>query len=151
MNRFFDILKLWVRNYFKHPVENIRQAKPIIPGRLYQNFGNVCKAVKYANAEKEFIAEASAMASRMLASGESNSIRLSPEGIMEMVRTTGCNKEAIERLQESLNQSDLPAKCCFCDFHKKGIPCPIHNQLADGSTVCDQYRYIIIKPAAHVY
>lgn len=150
MNRFFDILELWMRDFFKHPVENIRQANPIVPGKLYSNFGNICKAVKYNKTEKEFIAEATMMAN-LETSGESHKRSLSPDGIMEMVRTTGCNKEAIERLQEYINQSDLPAKCCFCDFHKRGIPCPIHNQLWNGATVCDSHRYIIIKPVSHVY
>lgn len=55
MSRTLDLIWVKIREYFKHPVEDIRQAKPILPGRVYSNFGNLCKAVRYTKQELELI------------------------------------------------------------------------------------------------
>lgn len=157
MKPYFDLLRLWLREYFKHPVENIRQANPIVPGRLYRNFGNICKAVPYTNEQTALLEEekrvklkaASAKVVEDTSSGSPSGI--SPEGALEMIRTSGGNKKIAEELQMIFQQGNLEAKCAFCDFDKKGIPCPIHNKLPNGRCVCDTHRYVIIKPVKHVY
>lgn len=142
MNKnYFDLLRLWLRSYFKHPLENIRQARPIVPGRLYRNFGNACKAVLYTAEERRYIKEMSWDAK--------DNPSLSNAALMELVRYTRGSKQSAKEL-ERLVQSDLPPRCTLCDFHNKGIPCPLYNELADGSTVCDTHRYIIIKSVSHV-
>ena len=55
MNRTFDLMWLVLREFFKHPAEDIRQANPIVPGRVYRNFGYVCKAVPYSSREQSII------------------------------------------------------------------------------------------------
>ena len=55
MNRTLELLWVKIREFFKHPVEDLRQAYPIVPGRVYNNFGYLCKAVKYSKAEQELI------------------------------------------------------------------------------------------------
>lgn len=138
---YFDLFRLWLQTFFKHPVENIRQANPIIPGRLYHNFGNICKAKPYRPAELDKI----------------NSIQKSampfqshdPDALLHIVRSVQGNKDAVSAIQQSLSSEDnLPPRCMFCDFHLRGVPCPIYNTLADGSTVCDTHRYIIIRPVS---
>ena len=157
---FFDLVRLWLRNYLKHPVENIRQADPIVPGRLYHNFGNVCKARPYNSQEKQILSEiCDAQVAALTASFEDDKSRMqtiapagvTPEGIMEMVRSTSGNVMSAERIKSMLQQQDFPTFCHLCDFHKHGIPCPVHNRLKDGSTVCESHRYIIIKPVSHVF
>ena len=158
-SRFIDLVWLWLRNYFKHPVENIRQADPIIPGRLYRNFGNICKAVRYTTEERRFMEEyeAAVLEAARNASQESPSglnpqflSGLSHEGLMEIVKSVGGNVESIKALQETLEMNDKPAKCYLCDFEKYGVPCPIYNALKDRRCVCDHYKYIIIKRADNV-
>lgn len=149
MKHRLDFLRLWMRNFFKHPVENIRQANPIVPRRLYSNFGNICKARPYTAQELRIIENTEK--ARQVANTAVNSYGYTPEGLLEMVRSMGADKKAVQRLQYDLSQPDVLPKCHICDFNLRGIPCPIHNLLADGSTVCDSHRYVIIKPAAHVY
>ena len=143
MKRFFDMLRLWLRNYFKHPVENIRQAKPIVPGRLYSNYGNICKAVPY-NSEEKKLMEVDREYENAIQKGFGCS--LSPEGLLELVRSVGGDKETVDRLRSAIEEENVPAKCMLCDFHKR-IPCPYFNELADGRCVCDEYKYVIIKSA----
>lgn len=152
MNKYFiDLVRLWLYDYFKHPVENIRQANPIIPGRLYRNFGNICKAVPFTREERRFLDDAQAAlleAAKNVPDAATSGI--SPDGLIEMVRLSGGNLKSIEGVRIDTAKSDLPPKCYICDFHYKGIPCPIVNALKDSSCVCDSYRYVIIKQAPHV-
>ena len=145
---YWDLFRLWVRNYFKHPLPNIRQASPIVPGRLYNNFGNVCKAVRYSNEEEQVLYEAEMEAAKAR-SMYGTTTDLDPNALIEMVRSVGGDKQMVEGIQAALNDQ-LPPKCLLCDFNKRGIPCPLYNCLNSGETVCDQYRYIIIKPVQHV-
>lgn len=133
----FDLMRLWLRNYFKHPVENIRQANPIIPGRLYHNFGNVCKAVPMSASELRYVRECSDYEA------------LSPY-LLKDIDKSGNGIASIRELQQKGGEDSVPVRCNFCDFYKNGIPCPVHNVLADGTTVCDTHRYIIIKPVSDV-
>ena len=56
------------------------------------------------------------------------------------------SREKIKAIQqEAANWNNLPARCRLCDFNEKSIPCPFFNELADGSTVCDTHKYVIIK------
>lgn len=55
MNRTLELIWIKIREYFKHPVEDLRQAQTIVPGRVYSNFGYLCKAVPYTKAELEII------------------------------------------------------------------------------------------------
>ena len=144
MKRFFDILRLWLRNYFKHPVENIRQARPIVPGRLYSNYGNIIKAVPYTKEELKYIEM------DREAEDASRNSGLSPEGLLEMVRSVGGNKETVDKLRSSIEQENMPAKCMLCDLHRR-MPCPLYNELANGQCVCDSYKYIIVKQVRNVY
>ena len=148
---YFDLFKLWLRTYFKHPLENIRQANPVVPGRLYYNFGNVCKAVKYNEVEQKVIDEAeAAILEASVINPDNSSMSFSPEGILEMVRSVHGDVSDVDVLRQAISEhDDTPPRCMLCDFHKLGIPCPIYNQLKDGSTVCDTHRYVIIKQAPH--
>ena len=114
MKRILELIWVRIRKYFRHPLEDLRQANPVVPGRLYSNFGYVCKAVPYTREERRLI---------------------------------GCS---IEELPEDMQRSaakweEVPVHCLLCDFQKKGVPCPLYNVLADGRTVCDTHRYVIIK------
>ena len=133
---YFDLLRLWMLNFFKHPVENIRQAKPIIPGRLYRNFGNICKAVPYTSAEKKYLKE-------------SVGYKALDPYLLTDIDKSGNGLRSIRALQEKGGPDDTPSRCNLCDLYKSGIPCPIYNILKDHSAVCDSYKYIIIK-RAHV-
>lgn len=135
---YFDLLRIWQREYFKHPVENIRQAKPIIPGHLYHNFGNICKAVPMSASELRYVA------------GFSEYEALSPY-LLRDIDKSGNGLESIIELQKEGGEDAVPVRCNLCDFYKYGIPCPVHNVLADGSTVCDSHKYIIIKRAPHAH
>jgi hypothetical protein len=140
MNRTFDLIWLRIREYFKHPAEDIRQAVPIVPGRLYTNFGYICKAVPYNKKE----------------SGIIEKIREEKEnGQTDMLYDT-ISKEILGFKVSSISPADpiqeevarlneLDCGCIFCDFHRKAIPCPLYNQLSDGSTVCDTHKYVILK------
>lgn len=139
---YFDLFRVWVRNYFRHPIPNIRQEKPIVPGRLYRNFGNICKAVRYRQHEQDYIQRTEMFRADYAIHGSE------PDEILQMVKGVKGDKEAVRRIQRALSQEqDMPAKCELCDFHRCGVPCPIYNVLADGSTVCDTHRYVIIKKA----
>lgn len=137
----FDLLYLWLRNYFHHPVENIRQAKPIVSRRLYSNFGNICKAVPYKPHEEAFVSQDSITF---------GTCPESPDTLLELVRSMNGNRNAVKAMEREIAQAELPKRCILCDFHRYGIPCPIYNELADGSTVCDTHRYKIIKRAPQV-
>ena len=134
MNRTLDLLWLKVRTYFKHPAEDIRQAKPIVPGRLYTSFGYIVKAVPLTMRERLFIRQS-----------------LNRGALpVELLRDIKPSKEMVRQLHQleeitGLNHSDLPARCNFCDFYRKGIPCPIYNILKDGTVVCDTHNYVILK------
>lgn len=148
---YFDLFRLWVRTYFKHPLENIRQARPIVPGRLYTNFGNVTKAVRYSEAEKHVIAEAERAILEASAIEPDAGITFDPAGLLEMVRSVHGDVSGVEDIRRAVSERcDVPPRCLLCAFHDRGIPCPIYNELADGSPVCDSHRYIIIKAAPHV-
>lgn len=134
---YFDLLRLWMRNYFKHPVENIRQAKPIVPGRLYRNFGNICKAVPMTASELRYVKECEGYEA------------LSPYLLKDLDKS-GNGLSSLRELQQKGAEDAVPVRCNLCDFYKYGIPCPVHNVLADGSTVCDTHRYIIIKHISYV-
>lgn len=148
---YLDLFKLWLRTYFKHPLENIRQANPIVPGRLYYNFGNVCKAVRYSDSQRKVIEEAErAILEATVINPDASTVSFSPEGIMEMIRSVHGDVNNVEALRRVISErDDTPPRCMLCDFHRHGIPCPLYNQLKDGSTVCNTYRYIIIKQAPH--
>lgn len=134
MNRTLDLLWLKVRTYFKHPAEDIRQAKPIVPGRLYTNFGYIVKAVPLKERELLFIKQTET------------------HGALphELVRDMSHNDDVIKQISQ-LNEmpgiptTDLPSRCNFCDFYRTGIPCPFFNVLKDGTTVCDTNKYVILK------
>ncbi len=135
MGRKLELLWLRVREYFKHPAEDIRQANPIVPKRLYYCFGNIVKAVPLSEAEKEFIK----------LSGESGGALP-----VELLRDLKFNKNKVGQLLQlqqmpNMPQSGLPARCNFCDFYLNGLPCPLFNILKNGETVCDTHKYIILK------
>lgn len=140
MNRTLDLLWLKIRQYFKHPVENIRQAVPIKPGRLYENYGYICKAVPYT-AREQLLVNAD------LANDEQERMALDSDILLEQVKAVGIrNTDDIQRLQQEASEvSTAAVSCQLCDFAKVGLPCPIYNQLKDGSTVCDTHKYIILK------
>ena len=114
MKRFLELVWVRIRKYFKHPLEDLRQANPIVPGRLYSNFGYICKAVPYTGEERRIIA---------------SSVEELPDDL-----------QAAAQKWES-----VPNHCLLCDFQKKGVPCPLYNILSDGRTVCEVYKYFIIK------
>lgn len=137
MKKYLDLFRIWLHEYFHHPLENIRQANPINPKRLYTNFGNVCKMVPYRPHERAAITET-----------EHGNSDMEPEALMEIVRSCRGNKNIVKAMEASLQETQFtPVKCLLCAFHNNGVPCPVHNMLADGSVVCDKYKYIIIKPA----
>ena len=134
MNRTLDLLWLKVRTYFKHPAEDIRQAKPIIPGRLYTNFGYICKAVPLTQRERLFLKQ-------------TENVGALP---VELLRDISPSQDMVRQISQlnmlaNIPHTDLPSRCNFCDFHRRGLPCPFYNQLKDGSVVCDTHKYIILK------
>lgn len=133
MNRTFELIWLRIREYFKHPVEEIRQADPIVPGRLYKNFGYVCKAVPMSERELEYI-----------------NGRGSFGMPVELLGDIRPGEDVVNRLYQlhqlpDIPASDIPARCNFCDFYRTGIPCPFYNLLDDGSVACETHKYIILK------
>lgn len=134
MNRTLDLLWLKVRTYFKHPAEDIRQAKPIVPGRLYTSFGYIVKAVPLTMRERLYISQ-------------SQNRGALPVELLRDIKPGKDMVRQIHQLEEitGLHLSELPARCNFCDFYHKGIPCPIYNVLKDGTVVCDTHKYIILK------
>ena len=131
MNRSLDLIWLRIREYFKHPAEDIRQANPIIPGRLYSNFGYICKAVKHTAAEKSYLQD-------MGTHGAIPSCMLSDKGNTDLKNLRQLHTVVAEK-------PDLPARCNLCDFYKEGLPCPVYNLLKDGTVVCDTHKYVILK------
>lgn len=131
---YLDLFKAWLHEYFKHPIPNIRTARPIIPGKLYDNFGNICKAVPMTDVEK-------AAVSRDKHVDTGNGVYL-----MQQVKMLHGNLDAIKKLQIAASQAAVPVKCTLCDFYDR-VPCPIFNTLADKTTVCDTYKYKIIRYA----
>jgi hypothetical protein len=135
MNRSFDLLWLRVREYFKHPAEDIRQANPIIPGRLYSSFGYIVKAVPLTEREKLFIKQSEGRGALPV----------------ELLRDLRPGKDIVQQLAQLQEipgtelSTELPSRCNFCEFYHKGLPCPVYNVLKDGSTVCDSYKYVILK------
>ncbi len=133
MNRTLDLLWLKVRTYFKHPAEEIRQAKPIVPGRLYTSFGYICKAVPLTAKERLFLQQ-------------TENIGALP---IELLRDINPNQDMVHQISQlntlDIPHTDLPSRCNFCAFHHRGLPCPFYNILKDGSTVCDTHKYIILK------
>ena len=134
MNRTFDLLWLRIREYFKHPAEDLRQARPIVPGRLYSNFGYICKAVPLNHQELSFLKDS-----------EGKSAVAAP--ILENISKRGNFLSQLRDLQEmpGVVASGVPCRCNFCHLYRESIPCPFYNQLADGSTVCDTHKYVILK------
>jgi len=158
--RLFDLFRSWLHDYFKHPLENIRQARPIIPGRLYSNFGNICKAVPMTDEELAFVAAHKfALPLGVLTAVPGASIQFMEDLYSELgdekeeldTQTGDLNElykkqKELQRTQLRISFDDgIPSRCNLCDFHKNGIPCPLYNILKDGSTVCDTHKYIIIK------
>ena len=133
MNRTLDLLWLKVRTYFKHPAEEIRQAKPIVPGRLYTSFGYICKAVPLTAKERLFLQQ-------------TENIGALP---IELLRDINPNQDMVQQISQlntlDIPHTDLPSRCNFCAFHHRGLPCPFYNILEDGTTVCDTHKYIILK------
>lgn len=134
MNRKLDLLWLKVRTYFKHPAEDIRQANPIIPGRLYDNFGYICKAVPLSAPERLYIKQSENRGALPI----------------ELLRDIKPGKDMLNQIRQleditGLTATDLPARCNFCDFYHQGVICPLYNRLADGSVVCDTHKYVILK------
>lgn len=134
MNRNFELLWLKVRTYFKHPAEEIRQAIPIIPRRLYMSFGYICKAVPLTERERLFIKQTEGMGAL-------------PIELLRDIKPGDDMMRSISQLQElpNLQGSDLPSRCNFCAFYHNGLPCPMYNILQDGTTVCDTHKYVILK------
>ena len=139
MNRTFDLLWLRIREYFHHPAEDIRQAQPIVPGRLYTNFGYVCKAVPYTRKENEWLEQY-----RSSEAGDQVDAAVGKMS-MESKDITELTPQQAKAVQTAYFNNELPDQCIFCDFHRKAIPCPLYNELADGSTVCDTHKYVILK------
>ena len=131
---YIDLFRLWLRNYFKHPVENIRQANPIVPGRLYHNFGNACKAVAMTERERQLIRQTEKLGAL-------------PIELLRDIKEYDLRQVRQLYSLPDVSQKEIPSRCSLCDFYKKGVPCPLFNILKDGSTVCDTHRYVIIKPA----
>lgn len=129
MNRTFDLIWLRIREYFKHPAEDIRQARPIVPGRLYSNFGYICKAVPLTKAQREYLqTDQKALPSCLF------------------YDRPILNPERLHQLHEMVaERTDTPLHCEFCDFYRLGIPCPFYNTLKNGSVVCHTHRYVILK------
>lgn len=134
MNRTLDLLWLKVRTYFKHPAEEIRQANPIVPGRLYTSFGYIVKAVPLTERELLYIQQ----------SGKRGAL---PIELMRDIKPGKDYLNQIRQLEEitGLDATSLPARCNLCAFYHNGLPCPMYNMLQDGTTVCDTHKYIILK------
>lgn len=134
MNRTFDLLWLRVREYFKHPAEDIRQARPIIPGRLYYNFGHICKAVPLSMRERLYL-------------DQSENHGALPIELLRDIHPGSDSLNQIRQLEDidGISYTELPARCNLCAFYHNGLPCPIYNLLADNTVVCDSHKYIILK------
>jgi hypothetical protein len=51
MEKFLDLINAWAHEYFKHPLPDIRVTKAIKPGKLYQHYGYIIKAVPLSKKE----------------------------------------------------------------------------------------------------
>lgn len=133
MNRTLDLLWLKVRTYFKHPAEEIRQANPIVPGRLYTSFGYIVKAVPLTTKERLFLQQ-------------TENIGALP---IELLRDINPSQDMVQQISQlntlDIPHAELPSRCNFCAFYHNGLPCPVYNILGDGTTVCDTHKYIILK------
>ena len=131
MNRTIELIWLRIREYFKHPVEDLRQAKPIVPGRLYSNFGYVCKAKPLSKEEIGYISAMSdlnALPACLFYDRPINDV------------------DRLRQLHGMVTETtDAPVRCEFCDLYRLGLPCPVYNMLEDGSVVCDTNKYVILK------
>lgn len=122
---------LRIREYFKHPAEDVRQARPIVPGRLYNNFGYICKAVPLSGKELCYIDDMKddlSLPVCVVSDGDNRT----PDRLRQL---HGIMKE----------REGTPVKCEFCDFWGQGLPCPVYNALKDGSIVCDTNKYVILR------
>lgn len=135
MKKRFLLFLAWLHEYFHHPLENVRQANPVKPRKLYHNFGNICMAVPHTHAETTYLAK---WPDRALSRTLLLQAIHSPNPLVEM--------DNMYSLPQDPNV-DAPSYCNFCDFYRCGLPCPAFNRLADGSPVCETHKYIIIKHA----
>ncbi len=134
MNRTLDLLWLKVRTYFKHPAEEIRQANPIVPGRLYTSFGYICKAVPLTQRELLYIRQTEDRGALPV----------------ELLRDIKPGKDYLNQIHQldditGCATTELPSRCNLCPFYHIGLPCPMYNLLQDGTVVCDTHKYIILK------
>lgn len=145
MNRKLNLIWLRIREYFKHPAEQIRQADPIIPGRMYSNFGYICKAVRYRPHEQQMVETDNH--NRDLAQHENSELMNELEANrLEWLRYVDKrDPNVIKAIQQESDNQNIPVKCSMCGFQRVGIPCPVYNRLADGCTVCDTHKYVILK------
>ena len=72
---------------------------------------------------------------------------LTQEVLLEQVKAAGLrNVKKVKDIEKYASDwNDLPVRCQLCAFNEKAIPCPYFNLLAEGSKVCDTYKYVIIK------
>lgn len=113
-----DRLILAVMSYFGHKPERIRQAQ-IIPGKYYNNFSYICKAVPISQQEHY---ERQVLICRMLENHE--------------------NRMPYDREQTLYEQ--IKSGCDTCPFNEQ-LPCPLNLSLPDGSKICHSHKFIIIK------
>lgn len=125
MRRKWDLFIVWLREYFKHPLENVRTVDVVVPGRLYHNMGHICKMVSLTKDEQEVL--------RLQ--------RLQPdkEAYKKALMTaSGKNFKSageIGRYMEMYGHA-----CQFCDFFKKSLVCPLKCEL-------ENEKFIVIKEA----
>lgn len=135
--RYFDLIRAWAHEYFKHPLENLRTAKPVVPGRIYTTFGNICKAVPMSAPEKAFIDNCPSGA-------------LPAQLLFDIRKEDGDSIKFMSKLYVVAEaEKNIPPKCNLCDFYKYSIPCPVYNVLKNGNIVCDTHKYTIIKHATN--
>ena len=131
MKRIIELSLLRIREYFNHPAEDIRQARPIIPGRLYSNFGYICKAVPLTSRQKDYIFAMSDLNALPVCLFYDRPIH---------------EPDRLRQLHDMVKETtETPVRCEFCDFYRKGLPCPFYNTLKDNSVVCHTHRYEILK------
>lgn len=137
MNRKLYLFRAWMHDYFHHPLPNIRTADPIVPRRLYLNFGNLCVCEPHSPAEARHLRKwgPHALPLPLLLQALHSP---SPMDEIDMM---------YDKLSNKLQLDNIPAHCNLCDFYRCGIPCPLHNQLRDGSPVCTSHKYVILKHA----
>lgn len=125
MRRKWDLFIVWLREYFKHPLENVRTVEAVIPGKLYHNMGHVCKLVSLTDKEKEVL---------RLQQEHPNK-----EEYRQMLMTQS-GKEFKSAGEIGRCVEMYGTVCQFCDFFKKSLACP---------PVCriENEKYVIIKEA----